>query len=317
MIYRVTLIAAIVLVFSASLLAHKRIDDPMRPEVMPFWQCRRIVSMAPSITETLYALGLGDRVVGVTWDCHNPPEIGDKMRIGVCDDPNFETILALRPDLVVLSEEHEQSLTGFEKLSLETLVVSHKTIEGVIESFRTIGRVCGKGPEGRRMAYDYESRLGRLRDKMRLLPRPRVLLALDRAFGHGPLADVCVAGADDYFNRILELAGGENACQEDGVRYPIVSPEGIVWLNPDVIVDLTSKTVLKQSDRQAMLADWNELGQVGAVRDGRVLLFDQDYAVVPGPRFIRLVEDLARAIHPEVMWDNAEENEDVGIKNEE
>lgn len=317
MVYRATLIAAIVLVFSASLLAHKRIDDPMRPQVTPFWQCRRIVSMAPSITETLYALGLGDRVVGVTSDCRYPPEVTEKTWIGGCYDPNFEAILALKPDLVILSEEHEQALSAFEKLEVETLVVSHKTIEGVIESFRSIGRVCGKGPEGRRMAYDYENRLGRIHDKTRLLARPRVLLALNRAVGRGYLDDVCIAGADHYLNRIIELAGGENACQEAGDRYPIVSPEGIVCLNPDVIVDLAPKRLLNGSDGQALVADWSELEQVGAVKNGRVVVFDQDHAIVPGSQFIDLVEDLSRAIHPEVKWDGMDENEELGTRNEE
>ena len=142
-------------------------------------------------------------------------------------------------------EEHEESLPGFEKLKLETLVVSHKTIEGIIQSFRTIGRVCGKGPEGRRMAYQYENRLRQIQEKTRRLPRPRVLLALDRTLGRGHLADVYVVGSDDYFDRIIELAGGQNVYQQRGVRYPVVSTEGILWLNPDVIVDLVPKSVLR------------------------------------------------------------------------
>jgi iron complex transport system substrate-binding protein len=306
MVYRATLLAAIVLIFSASLLAHKRLDEPLRPEVTPLWQCRRIVSMAPSITETLYALGLGDRVVGVTRDCKYPPEVNDKVRIGGYFDPNFEAILALKPDLVVMLEEHEQSLPGLEKLKLETLAVSHKTIDGIIESFRTIGRVCGKGPEGRRMACDYENRLERIRRKTRLLPRPSVLMALDRTLGCGHLADVYVVGADDYFDRMIELAGGQNVYRDRGVRYPVVSPEGMLWLNPDVIVDLVPKQVLERIDRQTIAADWNELAELEAVKNHRVLVFAQDYAHVPGPRFFRVVEDLARLLHPEVDWKNEE-----------
>lgn len=306
MVHRATLLAAIVLVFAASLLAHKRMDEPMRPELAPFWQCRRIVSLSPSATEVLYELGLGDRVVGVTSDCRYPPEVAAKERIGGCYDPNFEAILALKPDLVVLAEEHEQPLAALERLKLETLVVSNKTIEGVIDSFRVIGRVCGKGSEGRRLAYDYENRLGRIHDRTLLLARPRVLLVLDRPFGGGRLGEMCVVGDDNYLDRIIELAGGENACRTPGVRYPIVSPEGIVTLNPDVIVDLRTSPVAKPSERQAMVDDWRGLQQVTAVKRGQVLVFDQDYPLVPGPRFLRLVEDLARAIHPEVDWDGGE-----------
>ena len=191
-------------------------------------------------------------------------------------------------------------------------MVSHKTIEGIIESFRTIGRVCGKGPEGRRMAYEYENRLRRIRAKTQGLPRPRVLFVLDRTFGRGHLADVYVAGVDDYFDRIIELAGGQNAYRQRGVRNPVVSPEGILWLNPDVIVDLVPKDVLDQL-RPARRSrptgrNWR---RSTAVKNHRVLVFDQDYAFVPGPRFIRLVEDLAHVLHPEIKWEAR--TEELGI----
>lgn len=307
MIYRVTLVSAILLVFAASLLGNKWLDEqPMRPELTPLWQCRRIVSMAPSITETLYALGLGDRVVGVTRYCQYPPEAKKKQRTGGYFDPNFEAIVALKPDLIIMLDDHEQSLPGFERLKLDTLVVSHRTIEGIIDSFRTIGRICGRGFEGRRMARQYESRLAWIRAQTRGLPRPRVLFTLDRTFGVGHLTDVYIAGVDRYFDWIIELAGGQNAYKEHGVRNPVVSPEGIMWLNPDVIVDLVPKEVLEQTDRETIQADWKDLGQVSAVKNHRVLVFSQDYAFIPGPRFVRLVEDLAQAIHPQVKWEEVE-----------
>jgi iron complex transport system substrate-binding protein len=306
MVYRAILVAAIVLVFSASLLARKRIEDPMRPEYLPLWQCRRIVSMSPSITETLYALGLGDRVVGVTRYCTYPPDVKNKAKIGGYFDPNFEAIVALKPDLVVMLEEQEQSLPGFEKLKLETLVVCHKTVDGIIDSFRKIGQVCGKGPEGRRMAHSYEERLGRIQETMQRLPRPRVLLVLNRTIGCGHLVDVFVAGVDGYFDRIIELAGGQNVYCERGVRNPVVSPEGILRLNPDVIIDLVSPVQKENHSQSAILADWEELRQLKAVKDHRVLVFSEDYDSVPGPRFIHLVEDLARALHPEMTWDSDE-----------
>ena len=220
MIYRATLLVAILTIFSASFLLRQRFDEPMRPEVVPYWRCERIVSMAPSITETLYALGLGDRVVGVTRFCQYPEEVQSKPRIGGHYDPNFEAILALKPDLIIMLEEHASLLPWFEKLKIETLVVSHKTVAGIIDSFRKIGRVCGKGDEGRRMANQYERQLEWIAEKTRSLSRPRVLLSLDRTFGRGYLADVFVVGADDYFDRIIECAGGENAYRGSKVRYP-------------------------------------------------------------------------------------------------
>jgi iron complex transport system substrate-binding protein len=296
MLHRGILLSAITLVFAASFWAQRQIAAPPSAKAMPLGRSRRIVSMAPSITETLYALGLGDRLVGVTRYCNYPPDVASKPRIGGYYDPNFEAIVSLAPDLVVMLEEHAQSLPGFEKLNMKTLVVYHKTIDGIIESFRTIGKACGKEAEGRRMADQYEERLCRIRVDTPPADRPRVLLALDRTFGHGHLADVYIAGVDDYFDKIIELAGGRNVYQQRGVRNPVVSPEGILWLNPDVIIDLVGQDVLRQYDRQTIMADWNELARVEAVKNHRVLVFDQDYACVPGPRFVQLVEDLARVL---------------------
>ena len=262
--YRMTLLAMIFVVFAGSLLAQRRIDEPLRPEFTPLWRCRRIVSMAPSITETLYALGLGDRVVGVSRDCQYPPEVEELKKtgdVGGYYDPNFEAILALKPDLVIMLEEQAQSLPGMAKLKLETLVVCHKTVEGILESFRTIGRVCGRGPEGRRMERDFRDRLARIEDRTRMFARPRVLIVLDRILDCGHLADVYIAGVDDYFDRIIRLAGGQNAYRQRGVRYPVVSPEGILRLNPDVIVDLVPSDKVRKIGRQAVLDDWNDVAR--------------------------------------------------------
>ena len=298
--YRTILITAILLVFSASLLTHYRLDGPKRSEATSPRQYRRIISMAPSITETLYALGLGDRVVGVTRYCQYPPEVEDKTRIGGYFDPNLEAIVTLKPDLVVMLEEQNESLPAFQKLNLETLVVCHKTIDGIIDSFRTVGQTCGKPAEGRQMAHQYETRLQRIGEKTRALPRSRVLLVLDRTYGRGHLTDVCIAGVDGYFDRMIELAGGQNAYRQRGARNPVISAEGILWLNPDVIVNFVFPEKSRQLTRKKIIADWNELAQVEAVKTGRVYVFDQTYACVPGPRFVQLAEDLAAALHPEV-----------------
>ncbi len=303
MAYRVTLIAAILSIFAGSILANKQFSEPLRLEYTPRWECRRIVSMAPSITETLYALGLGNRVVGVTRYCDFPPDVQRKTRVGGYFDPNLEAILMLKPDLVIMLEEQVESMPAMDKLKLETLVVSHKTIDGIIDSFRAIGRRCGRGPEGRWMAREFKDRLERIRAKTQGLPRPRVLFVLDRTFGRGHLTDVYVAGADDFFDTIIELAGGRNACRVQSVRNPVVSPEGLLWLDPDVIVDLARSDVLKKHSQQTIRADWKELTQMKAVYSGQLLIFDKGYACVPGPRLIQLVENLARVLHPEVEWE--------------
>ncbi len=302
MISRCLLSTVIVLVFAASYAAQRCFDRWQPPARSPSGPCRRIVSLAPSVTETLYALGLGDRVVGVTRYCKYPPEVRGKASIGGYFDPNLEAMLALKPDLVVMLVEHRQALPGIQKLGLKTLMVCHQNIEGIIDSFRSIGRACGCAAEGQRMAEEYERRLVAIRRRTAGLRRPRVLFSIDRAPLPGRVADVYIAGADGYFDRMIALAGGENACREKRIRFPTVSPEGILAMNPEVIIDLLPNIALERRDEKSIAADWNELAEVEAVKKHRVFVFGADYACVPGPRFIRVVEDIARALHPELKW---------------
>ncbi len=308
MAYRLTLITAIVLVFAGGIWAKRRLGVPPRPEYVPRWQCRRIVSMAPSITETLFALGAGDRLVGVSKFCEYPPEVRELPRVGGYFDPNLEAVLMLKPDLVIMLEEQAESLPSLEELDLQTLMVNHQTIDGIIDSFRSIGRRCEVGEEGRWMARQYRRRLERIRAITQRLPRPSVLFVLGRNHHGGRLEDVFVAGADDYFDTIMELAGGRNACRVQSVRNPVVSQEGIIWLDPQVIVDLVRTADLEKDGRRAIVERWRkELPRVRAVEDDRVLIFDQQFARVPGPRFIQLLETLARELHPQADWGDYEE----------
>ena len=307
MVYRLSLITAIVLVFAGSIMANRRLDEPFRSEYSPQWECRRIVSMAPSITETLYALGLGDHVVGVSRFCEYPPEVKEKPRVGGYFDPNLEAILLLKPDLVIMLEEQTETVPAMMRLDMETLVVNHKTIDGIIESFRTIGRVCGRGPEGRRMARQIGERLNSIRNKTKDAQRPSVLLVMDRTFQNDRLSDIYVAGADKYFDTIIDAAGGRNVCRIESVRNPVVSSEGIIWLDPDVIIDLVWPDALRQYDRKKIIDDWSELPQVKAVKDGRILVYDKSFACVPGPRLIQFLDVLARELHPELDWDEHKE----------
>ncbi|NQT40991.1 MAG: ABC transporter substrate-binding protein, partial [Planctomycetes bacterium] len=161
---KATLVAIVVLVFVGSHLAKESLDGSTGPVAPPAPEdCRRIVSMAPSVTETLFALGLGDRVVGVTRYCKYPPEADEKDEVGGHFDPNFEAIVALRPDLVILLVEQEESRQALNSLGIATLVVRHKDIEGVLESISTIGRVCGAEETAGQLLADIAGRMEKIR----------------------------------------------------------------------------------------------------------------------------------------------------------
>ncbi|MFZ5833462.1 MAG: ABC transporter substrate-binding protein [Planctomycetota bacterium] len=258
---------------------------------------RRIVTLAPSLTETAAALGLTDRLVGVTRYCDDPPEVTSLPKVGGYFDVNFEAIVSLQPDMVLLLTEHEQSYAAFSKLRLPRVVVSHQTVDGILESIPQIGAACGAEDAARTLVADIRTRLNRIAERTAGLPRPRVLLVVDRA-PDDAIRDCYVAGTDDYFERIIELAGGQNACRVTTVRFPVLAAEGIVWMDPDVIVDLSAALAGEPDDVARHMAAWRQLPRLSAVRQGRVHPLVASYAFRPSPRVIELVERLSEILHP-------------------
>jgi iron complex transport system substrate-binding protein len=308
---KLILATSIVLIFVGSHLAKQHLSAPSHlsepalnetsPAPISDRHARRIISMAPSVTETLFALGLGDRVVGVSRFCNYPPEAAQKPRIGGLFDPNFEAIVALHPDLIVLLDGSAENRPAFGKLRLPTLVVGHKSVDGILASITTIGQACGVQPRAEALAADLHARIRRVQAKVAGLPQPRVMFAVERTLGTGKVQDVYVAGADGHLDRIIALAGGQNAYQGT-VRFPVVSSEGILKMNPEVIVDMVPR-LIPGADRTTLADDWQQLAQVDAVKHNRVFVLDDDYVSVPGPRFILFVEKLARLVHPEADWE--------------
>ena len=304
---RALLIAAAVLlivalggvVFLGTAERHGPADSPEAAADKTSELPQRIISLSPSTTEILFALGLGDRVVGVSRYCQYPPEARTKAQVGGYLDPSYEAVLALKPDLVVLRSEKEQFVKAFRELGLNLLPVRHDSVEGILESIVVIGRRCGAEAEARRMVADIQGQIHRISEKTAGLERPRVILVAERTLASGKIQNVYVAGADAFTNRMILLAGGKNACAETAAGFPVVSGEGILRMNPQVIFDLVAERSRAGMSREEILRDWQQLPNVEAVRTGRVYLVDDDYAFIPGPRFIRLVEKFARLIHPE------------------
>jgi iron complex transport system substrate-binding protein len=243
-------------------------------------KCERIISLAPSLTQTLCDLGLKDRIVGVSRYCkENVEAVKDKPgrpsvpQVGGFLDPNFESILRLKPDLVLVLTEHEKSMPGLRVLGLNTLTVCHQNVSGCIASIRAIGAACGEERLGNRLADDMQSRLDRVRRKTAGCKRPRVMFCIERTKTPGRLADVYIAGRDDYYSEMIDCAGGRNAYDRGNVRYPTVSPEVILHLDPEVIVDLVDGLTLTANATDSTLADWRQLGDISAVKGHRIYAF--------------------------------------------
>jgi iron complex transport system substrate-binding protein len=268
-------------------------DDP--PTVVP----RRIVSLAPSLTETLLALGLDDRIVGVTRYC---PTVEGARTVGGYFDPSFESIVALGPDLVLLMQSHDELDRRFGALGLETLRVDQHDVAGVLASVVAIADRCGVSDRGRSLVVDLMTRLDEVSNLVGELDRPTVLVVVGREPGRAGLGSLWAAGRDTFFDDVVRIGGGVNAVASGGVRYPELSREGLLALDPDVVLDVVADGGARDLDREDVLADWDEVDDLRAVQMGRVHVLLEDFAVVPGPRIVETVETVAGLLHPEARW---------------
>lgn len=265
--------------------------------------CNRIISLAPSITETLFELGLGERVVGVTNFCDYPPEAKAIGKIGGYYDTSYESILMLDPDLIIMLIEHETQKKNLEGFVKNLLIVDQRDISGIIESIMTIGTTCGKKYQAEHIIDYINDRIGYIREKTRDLPRPKVMICVGRAIGSGALKDVYICGEKGFYNEMINLAGGVNVCLNNTtIQYPAITGEGITRLDPEVIIELIPDIKKLGLDKKTIAKEWEVLQDVDAVKNQRIYIIGQDYVAIPGPRFILTLEDIAKSIHPEIIW---------------
>jgi iron complex transport system substrate-binding protein len=262
--------------------------------------------MAPSVTEVLFALGLGDRVVGVTRYCDYPPEALDKKSVGGFLDPNFEVILRLQPDLVVLLPVHGDARRKIEDLGIQILEVDHRTLEGILASITEIGEACGTEQAASEVLDDIERRTSTIANATKDLPRPTVLLSSARNLGTGAVAQVFAAGKNQWYDDIITMAGGANAYTNEGVQFPELSPEGLIRLDPDVVVELAPDLERKDRTPEELISEWDSLSVMRAVANKNIHVLSGDYVSIPGPRFVFIVEDLAKILHPGIEWESHE-----------
>lgn len=271
-------------------------------ENAPAMHYNRIVSLAPSITETLFALDVGDRVVGVTRFCDYPEEAKKIAKVGGYFDPNYEAILALKPDLVVLLKEQETSKEYFNRLGIKCFTVNHQTINGNLHSIDTLGKYFGKEESAQKISLKINRIMESIRSKTRNLTHPSVLMTIGRSLGE--IKNLFVVGNDEYYNEMISIAGGVNAFTNAAVRYPTISFEGIMQINPDIIIEIISEMGGKPASIESYRKTWDKFNEVKAVQANRIYFINESYAVRPGPRFILLIQDLAKLLHPEIPWGN-------------
>jgi iron complex transport system substrate-binding protein len=249
--------------------------------------------VAPNVTEILFALGLEDRLVGVSNYCQYPPEAKKIEKIGGYINPSLEKIVALRPDLVVGIAEGDlrtfvDKLAG---LKVPVYIANPRDALEVLTSIRKIGEVTFAPEPARRIVRSMEEKIGSIRDKVQGRRRPRVLHILD----FNPLIS---AGKGTFVDDLIRLGGGRNVAEAATGKYPRFSMEEVLVQDPEVIL-LAS---MKSGDPLVKQRRWWERWKtISAVKQGRVYVLDSDLIHRPSPRMAEGLEKVAKAIHPEAF----------------
>ncbi len=259
----------------------------------------RVVSLAPSNTEILFAVGAADIVVGRTTVCSYPPEAAAVAAVGGMTPKtiNLEALVALQPDLVLTTcGVQEPLIAPLDRLSLPVVALDADDFEGVARNIRLVGSLTSHAEAGDQLATRFRARVEAVRKRVavRTVPRPRVLYLV----GEDPLM---TAGPQTFIGRMIETAGGINVFDDTTMRYPRPSEEEILARAPEIIMTAVGAMSAGRGDeaaRRGRIAGRPGWSQIPAVRDQRIELLVEDQVLRPGPRLADGLEAVANALEP-------------------
>ncbi len=285
-------------VFSLSLLfpsiVHSRVyidESGRKVNITPY--PKRIVSLAPSITETLFALGLDKEIVGVTMFCNYPEAVRSKPKVGGFINISLERVVSLSPDLIIGTSDgnRRETVLQFERIGLPVYIVNPVSLEDIFKMVLDIGRITGKEDTAKKLIFNLRRRVESVVLKTSQAKKPRVFFLLST----DPMITV---SRDTLHDKLITLAGGVNVAGRDTIKYPRYSIEEVMVKQPDVII-ITS---MKKEDNFVQLRNkWNEWKNIPAVRNNRIYIIDTDLITRSSPRIVDGLEELVKTIHPELF----------------
>ena len=252
----------------------------------------RIISLAPSVTEILFAIGLQDQIVGVTEFCDYPIEAKQKTKVGYAD-PNIEAIVTLQPDLVLAPRAFLRAdlIAKLEQLKIPTFIVDPESFEEIPSRIQLIGRMVDRSASADVVAKVMRERIAAIRSKTAGLPRVRVLYVLSSQ----PLITV---GAGSFIHQVIGVAGGVNIASNASVPYPRLNMEAVLTADPEIIVfPIGESEGIPLGDQQL----WRQWTSLSGVKHGQLHQIPSDLLNRPGPRVVEGLERLAHILHPEAF----------------
>jgi iron complex transport system substrate-binding protein len=255
---------------------------------------QKVVSLAPSVTETLFALGFGDRLVGVTTSCDYPAEARKIPKIGGFMSPSLETIAAKRPGLVigVSSATDPAKAREMERLGLKVTLISLASVNDILNSIKSIARLLGNPHAGEMLVRRITLQMDQVKTRVAPAPRRSTLLLV----GLRPLIAV---GGKNFIDELITLAGGKNIAGDAAQPWLNLPDEYVVAKAPQVIIEAGMG-----SERDQAAKHWADLKSIPAVQQGRVYRYPSDKILRPGPRIGDGLEEIARLLHPECFTDS-------------
>ena len=265
-------------------------DEVGREVTFPF-PPKRIVSLAPNITEILFSLGLDEEIVGVSIHCNFPEKAKTKVQVGSYISLDFEKVTSLRPDLVIATGagNTRDMVDRLGKLGFQTYVIFPKNFNDILQSINHLGQVVNRDKEARVIIEGMRKRSQKVIELTKDLPRPKVFVQI----GDAPMVTV---GKGSFADDLIRLAGGENIAGKEKEVYPRFGMEEILKRSPEVIV---ISSMNPKGDYQKIPQEWTRWKTIPAVKNGRIHLIDSDLIDRPSPRIIDGLEELTRVLHPE------------------
>jgi iron complex transport system substrate-binding protein len=254
----------------------------------------RIISLAPSITEVLYYLGLEDRVVGVTKFSYYPPEAAKKPSVGSYVNLNVEKILSLTPDLVIgtMDGNNPGIVDLLEQANIPVYIVNPRRVREAISTVSVIGEICGVRKRANQLFSELKRRIEYVAEKTLSLKKPLVFMQIN-------VKPIMSVNKNTIHHDVIGLAGGINMTQNEPITYPRISIEEVITRKPAVII---ISSMERGGKFEGSRKSWLKWPGIPAVKMGRVHLIESDLVDRASPRIVKGLEIMARMIHPEIEW---------------
>jgi len=254
-----------------------------------------VVSLTPSTTEMVAAIGARDRLVGVDRYSVYPAQVKALPKVGDFVHPSFEAIVTLQPDLVILAAVQARLTSKLQRAGIRTLTLAVHTIEDVRAGLRKVGAALGRGDQAEAAIRKLGADMASIHAKIakRGGPKPRVAIIIGRQVG--TLRTMVAAGPGSFMDELIGQLGATNALASSPVRYPKISVEQIMRSKPDIILD-----AVRSNEAAAAKSDWAALNQVPAVKNGRVYPLTDQIFMAPGPRVGQALRMLAHVLYPDL-----------------